>query len=165
MDKNHIKEQFNIAYVNAMVAQAGLNHSILAVDNDSVDLLVTGTGFKGKYRNPQIHFQLKCTSGAKINNDNIKFQLKRKNYDDLRGNNVLCPRYLAVLLVPESKKEWIDYGDNNLTLNNTCYWLSIKDHPESQNKKSVTVDIPIHQRLTAEQLIILMTNASQEASV
>lgn len=45
MDAGKRKEQFNIAYVHAMAAQAGFNPSQLMVDDDSIDIQLTGKGF------------------------------------------------------------------------------------------------------------------------
>lgn len=53
MDIDKQKEQFNIAYICALAAQAGLNHSVLAVDDDSIDILLQARGYVGKpIRNP-----------------------------------------------------------------------------------------------------------------
>ncbi|KAI1698528.1 hypothetical protein Ddc_19045 [Ditylenchus destructor] len=68
------KELFNVAYVCALAAQAGLNYESLFVDDDSVDITL-----------------LKCTSGHYLSGEVIKFPLKKKNYDDLRGENVVSP--------------------------------------------------------------------------
>lgn len=38
MDICKRKEQFSIAYIQAIAAQIGINHSIDVVDDDSVDL-------------------------------------------------------------------------------------------------------------------------------
>jgi len=160
MNSSNQKEQFNVAYVCAMAAQAGLNHLPPVVDEDSVDLTLMGKGFSGKWRNPQIHLQLKCTSQDLVSGTTIKFKLPKKNYDDLRGNNVICPRYLVVLIVPTEKDKWISHQPQYMSLHNQCYWISIKDHPDCANKTKVTVDIPLTQRLTTSDLLHLMTQAS-----
>lgn len=104
-----MKEQFNIAYVCAMAAQAGLNHNHPSVDDDSVDITLSGSAFPGKVRNPHIDLQLKCTSQNLISGQVIKFPLKKKNYDDLRGDNLIHPRLLVVLLVSPDKDKWIEH--------------------------------------------------------
>lgn len=157
------KEQFNIAYIGAMAAQAGFDTLEPKVDDDSVDLYLTGKGFKGKIRNPQIQLQLKCTSQDLVSKDEIKFPLKRKNYDDLRGDDLVCPRYLVVMLVPKEEQKWIDHHTTGMTLHHNCYWVSIKNWPATKNT-SVTVNIPLHQRVTTETLKNLMLSASERAS-
>ena len=59
MDAGKKKEQFNIAYLHAMAAQAGLNPSQLMVDDDSIDIQLSGKGFTGMLRNPMVQLQLK----------------------------------------------------------------------------------------------------------
>jgi hypothetical protein len=156
-------ELFNVAYVHAMAAQAGLNHGSLTVDDDSLDLIIAGRGFgKGTgIRNPQLHLQLKCTSQNLISGDQIKFPLSMKNYDDLRATNVLAPSYLVVMIVPEDVKAWTSHNDNNMILNHCCYWVSLKGLPPSSNKGKVVVNVPLSQRLTPETLHQLMTLASE----
>lgn len=154
------KEQFNIAYVAAIAAQAGIDRITPTVDDDSIDLILVGKGFEGTIRNPQIQLQLKCTSQDLIQGDFIKFPLSVKNYEDLRGSNVVCPRYLVVLLVPESHDNWILHSEDCMMLHNRCYWVSLKDSPNTTNASSITVDIPLEQRFTTEVLKTLMNSAS-----
>ncbi|ADE14120.1 conserved hypothetical protein [Nitrosococcus halophilus Nc 4] len=161
MDLAQQKEQFSVAYIKAIAAQAGLNNAHPSVDDDSIDLELIGKDFKGILRNPKIELQLKCTSRDLLNGNVIKFPLSLKNYNDLRGDNVLCPRYLAVLVIPENVQDWVEYKDEELILRNSCYWVSIRNHPKTYNKTKVTVDIPLKQRLTKETLVELMTLASK----
>jgi hypothetical protein len=154
------KEVFNVAYVLALAAQAGLNTSEPRVDEDSVDLMIIGSGFNGRRRDPQISLQLKCSSQDLISGEHIKFPLKLKNYNDLRGRNISNPRYLVVLLVPPNQDAWMQHHPEHVSLHNNCYWLSIMDHPETHNSDSVTVDVPLSQRLTSAQLKQLMVEAS-----
>ena len=162
MDIAQRKEQFSIAYIHTIAAQIGLNTASLSVDNDSVDLILKGKGYAGKIRNPQIELQLKCTSQtSNISQTAIHYPLKLKNYNDLRGNDVLCPRYLVVLLVPENPDDWIYFAETSLTLRNACYWASIRHYPKTFNKISVSVDIPLSQQLTNHSLSYLMECASK----
>ena len=155
------KEVFNVAYILAMAAQAGLNTSEYRVDEDSVDLTIHGRGFAGVIRNPAIDLQLKCSSQAfKRAGDKIKFPLKLKNYEDLRGNNVANPKYLVVLLVPESQDTWMKHHKKHASMHNKCYWVSIKDHPPTTNTTGILIDIPVAQRLDTHQLKQLMLAAS-----
>ena len=154
------KEQFNLAYVCALAAQGGMNHSVLAVDDDSVDIMLHGRGYAGKLRNPQIHLQLKCTAVNMVRGKFIKYALSKKNYDDLRGENVLCPKYLVVLRVPKPPQNWLKHHARHISLHNTCYWTSIRHAPETKNTTSVTVKVPLAQRLTTTALLKLMDLAS-----
>jgi hypothetical protein len=161
MDPQKQKEQFNYAYMCALAAHAGLNRVDTSVDDDSIDVSFKGKGYVGhRVRSPQIEFQLKCTAQDIIKGTEIKFSLSRKNYDDLRGNDFACPRYLAVMLVPIDVNAWVDHATNNIALFNNCYWLSLKDAgPTGQS--SITVTIPLAQRITSKALREMMDRASE----
>lgn len=161
MDVAAKKEQFNVAYVHALASQAGLNVGSFQVDNDSVDMIIAGKGYgaPAQIRNPQIQLQLKCTSQQLVNGPVLKFRLSRKNYDDLRGEDLVCPRYLVVLVVPDDHTNWIEHLDDCMKVRNACYWVSIRHHPASL-QESETVDVPLTQRLTAMQLRTLIDHAS-----
>jgi hypothetical protein len=161
MDENKQKEEFNYAYVCALAAHAGLNRGHFSVDDDSIDIMFQGRGYVGSpIRNPQIQIQLKCTSQNLVAGDVIRFPLSRKNYDDLRGEDVITPRYLVVLLVPEDKSRWVQHNDDHLALFNLCYWLSLRNAEPTDNAVSITVEVPLVQRLTTDALYQMMQRAS-----
>lgn len=161
MEITQKKEQFNVAYISALAAQVGINTSKPTVDDDSVDMILIGKGFQGRVRNPQIDLQLKCTSQDLIQGDTLSYPLSKKNYDDLRGDNLLSPRYLVVLIVPDTHNDWIEKKENHMIMRHLCYWTSIKDMPESDNSTSVTIGIPLVQRFNSDVLLKLMECASQ----
>jgi hypothetical protein len=161
MDPNKQKEEFNYAYVCALAAHAGLNKGKFEVDDDSIDVVFRSKGYVDRLvRSPQIEFQLKCTSQDLLAGEVLKFQLSRKNYDDLRGENFASPRYLAVLVVPEKTSEWLAHNDGHIALFNNCYWVSLRNAPETNNDTSITVDVPIAQRLTSDTLKLMIERAS-----
>lgn len=161
MDPNKQKEEFNYAYICALAAHAGLNKGKFDVDDDSVDIVFQSKGYVGcTFRSPQIQIQLKCTSQSLVDGDVIKFPLPIKNYEDLRGDNVIAPRYLAVLLVPEDIAEWVQHNEDHIALFNSCYWVSLRDAGPTTNKTNVTVSIPLEQRLTSDTLRLMMDRAS-----
>ncbi|WP_372358750.1 DUF4365 domain-containing protein [Xanthomonas sp. NCPPB 2865] len=167
MDPQKQKEEFQYAYVCALAAQAGLNRGDFRVDDDSIDITFQTKGDfgPGRMRSPMIQVQLKCSSQELIVNDAIKFPLKIKNYNDLRGDDVVVPRYLAVLLVPDDFQEWIKNNDDHIVLFNSCHWISLRDHAPTDNQTSVTVDIPLVQRLTSTALWQMMDRASMGESL
>lgn len=154
------KERFNRAYVGALAAQAGINSATPEVDNDSIDIMFIGKDFPGLIREPQICFQLKCTHQDLRVGDNIRFPLSRKNYDDLRDVRVGVPRYLAVLEVPENCDDWSHHIDEGTLLKSRCYWVSLKGLPDV-DQESITVSVPLVQRLTSAALAELLSLASE----
>jgi len=162
MDISARKEQFSFAYIQAIAAQIGLNYSKDAVDDDSVDIRLSAKGFTGgKVRNPRIEIQLKCTSQNVVKDDVIRYPLKLKNYNDLRGEDVAAPRYLMILVVPEKVDDWTCFTNNALLLFNNCYWASLRYKPESKNSTNVSVEISVEQKVTTESLMDLMMLASK----
>lgn len=154
------KEQFNRAYVGALAAQAGINSAVPVVDNDSVDITFIGKDFAGPIRDPQINFQLKCTHQDLRVGETLNFSLSRKNYDDLREVRLSIPRYLAVMEVPESCDDWSHHIDDGTLLRSPCFWMSLKGFPPT-DQQSVTVSVPLIQRLTSVSLAELLLLASE----
>ncbi|MDD5412151.1 MAG: DUF4365 domain-containing protein [Methylobacter sp.] len=160
MEKNQKKELFSRAYVKAIAAQVGFRTAIPDVDDDSVDIILKGKGFSSPIRNPQLEVQLKCT--AKDNDDPsiLKFTLPIKNYNDLRGDDLVCPRYLFVLVVPEDCEDWLTHEQDFVTVKHCCYWMSIKDFPDKPNTTNISIIIPKSQLLTSKSMRTLMEMAS-----
>ncbi|HHQ4491998.1 TPA: DUF4365 domain-containing protein [Aeromonas hydrophila] len=160
MDRNQKKELFSRAFVKAIAAQVGFRTMTPDVDDDSIDILIKGRGYIAPIRNPQLEVQLKCTATDDDNPDFLKFNLSIKNYNDLRGDDILSPRYLFVVVVPKEPKDWLSHEPRFTIFQHCCYWMSIKDYPETTNTTSVTIDIPKAQVLNAESMQSLMEMAS-----
>ena len=161
MDVSKRKELFSVAYLTALAAQVGFNHQVPTVDDDSIDISLMGKGYTGLIRSPQIDIQLKCTSKYEIDDDGLKFDLKLKNYNDLRGENVANPRYLMVLVVPDEPENWATIGEDDLTLQNSFYWTSLRFNSETTNSTKVRIEIPASQKFTSDTLLFLMGLASK----
>lgn len=153
------KEKFNLAYVQALAAQVGINSAEPIVDNDSIDIMFIGRDFSGLIRDPQINVQLKCTHQNLRSGESIKYSLSRKNYDDLRDIRVGAPRYLAILEVPENPTDWAVHINDGTILQSRCFWVSIRGLPDI-DQDTITVSIPLNQRFTGESLHNLLKKAS-----
>lgn len=156
MDDNQKKELFSKAFVKALAAQSGLRSAEPDVDDDSIDVIIRGRGYPTGIRNPQIDVQLKCTANDEGDRDFLKFSLSLKNYNDLRGEDVLCPRYLFVLVVPPNCEDWLVHQSTSSIIKHCCYWFSLRSMPAVKNNTSVTLSIPRSQRLTSQIMTYLM---------
>lgn len=167
MDPQRQKEEFNYAYICALAARAGVNRGDFRVDNDSIDVTFQAQGHfgPGRLRSPIIQLQLKCSARDLIVDDTIRYPLPVKNYNDLRGDDVVAPRYLAVMLVPNNIDDWIAHNDSHLALYHSCYWLSLRDAGPTNNEATVTVSIPLAQRLTHDTLTEMLQRASAGESL
>lgn len=152
------KEQFSYAYVRAIAAVAGIKVDKPEVDDDSVDLRFSVKSVAGATVPPLIETQVKATADS-IKHDGLHYELKLKNYNDLRGERIV-PRYLIVLLVPPIPAEWLNQTTEQLVLKKCAYWLSLKDLPVTKNATSVTVTIPSAQVFSVEVLTRMMLGES-----
>ena len=62
--------------------------------------------------------------------------------------------------MPEDVEHWIGHNDEHIALHKNCYWLSLRDYEPTANANTVTVSIPLDQRLTTETLKSMMDRAS-----
>jgi len=152
MTENQQKEQFSIAYVSALAAAAGINHYSLKVDDDSIDI-----GFASHLgKRPRIEVQLKCSAVCEEYEQEYRFPLKVKNYDDLRCESVI-PRFLVLVVVPTDIGDWISFSTEQLTLRKAAFWISLADMGETENTSTVQVSIPKSNLLTPATFLKLLT--------
>jgi hypothetical protein len=150
------KEEFSIAYVQAIAALAKCNIGNWKIDSDSVDISLRASvpdGIQTIY--PQLDIQLKCTEQDIFHDDGIYFSLKIKNYNDLTAR-VVNQRLLVVVCVPEGVANWADQDADKLSLKKCAYWLAPSKFPISENQTAVTVKIPYKNIFSADNLINAM---------
>lgn len=152
MDINAQKEAFSRAYIKAVAAVAGFATYTPSVDDDSVHLGLAARGGGGTTRSPRLELQLKCTAGPVPANATFAFELRLKNYDDLRPTDVLVPRLLVVVIVPEAVADWMTQTEERLALQRCGYYLSLRGLAASGNAASVTLQIPRGQVFSAQTL-------------
>ena len=147
------KEQLSLAYVYALAARAGFATSVPVPDRDSVDLHVQAGG----PRRPALDLQLKATAVLQRPQAGfVSFQLKIKNYDDLRVETQ-TPRLLVVLELPAEESRWMTVTDEQLVLRRRAYWLSLQHgFSEKAGQQTVTVRIPESNLLDVDALRDLM---------
>lgn len=152
------KEQFSIAYVHAVSSVAGYTIYKPGVDNDSIDLGIAARSSINTPSSPRVELQLKCTSEYEYwHNDYLHFPLKKRNYEDLRGDDFLVPRLLVVVCVPENLDDWLDQNDQRLLMRYCGYWLTLRTFPERPDvTTSVTVPVPRSNIFTVATLQQIM---------
>ena len=119
-------------------------------------MTLSARGVAGTYRFPRLDLQLKCTARKLLREDGLRFPLKRKNYDELRGEGFLVPRILVVVTVPVQVPDWLLQSEEELALRHCGYWLSLREAPEKRTGTSVTVRIPRENILSIEALARIM---------
>jgi predicted nuclease of predicted toxin-antitoxin system len=137
-----------VADVQAFVADNVYNPE---VDSDSVDIGFSIRSVAGRVQSPRMEAQLKCTTVDEGDDGNLHFELKVKNYNELRGEHYV-PRVLIVVIVPRLPQEWLTQDNESLALRRCGYWLSLRDMPETTNKATITLTIPRTQMFTVAAL-------------
>lgn len=151
------KEQFSLAFIRAVTAVAGYNICRQEVDNDSIDIGVRGTRRDGGTRKaPQLDMQVKCTEMDAGAGDACAYDLKLKNYDDLRLTEVHIPVILVIICVPQDVSRWIEDAPEQMALRRCAYWLSLRGAAQSENMKAQRVHVPRSQRFTVDALRQMM---------
>ena len=142
MDINQQKEQFSNAYFQTIVAAAGYQASKPSVDDHSTDWTVSGYQELGLLFPPEIDVQLKSSANNRYLEENIiAFDLKTKNYNDLCAKQVLKPRILVLVILPEDPSLWTFQTQYFLGLRYCGYWLSLAgEAPISATQKRVYFD-------------------------
>jgi hypothetical protein len=146
------KEQFSFAYARAVSAVAQIAVSEPAVDDDSIDLIFKRRGGGGAVRSPRVEAQVKCTDAASIHPAHVAYPLKLKNFDELRPVDVLVPRILIVVIVPDVLGDWLDHSEQELAMRRCGYWLSLRGLPATANTTNVTVHLPRANQFTVAEL-------------
>jgi hypothetical protein len=153
------KEQFSYAYARAVGAVARVAVSEPSVDDDSVDLEFKMKGGGGVFRSPQLDAQVKCTESANVHQNHIAYALKLKNYDELRPTNLLIPRILIVVAVPDDLKDWLNHSEAELAVRRCGYWVSLRGEPAANvgpKTDKITVHLPRNNHFTVAQLTLIM---------
>ena len=91
----------------------------------------------------------------------ISYPLKKKNYDDLILTDVLTPRILVLVTIPDDIELWLAVSKEKLLLQRSAYWISLAGLPSSPNDTTVTVAVPIAQPFNVEQLCTMMYRIDQ----
>jgi len=106
VDIRQQKEQFSNTYLQAVTTVAGYSLYKPSVDDDSIDWGIAAKGVMGRLRSPRLELQLKSTSRDVLDDNQLRYPLKIKNYNDLRLPDFVVPRILVVLVLPENLTDW-----------------------------------------------------------
>ncbi len=130
--------RLSLAYIEAVAAVAGYQVLEPKVDEDSIDGVLMGR----EGRRPRLEFQAKATGGEPLPEGvtEFGFDLPVKNYNDLRLD-VMVPRILIVVRVPEIETDWISHSEAELAVRRCGYWHSLAGMPETDNQTSRRVRI------------------------
>jgi len=148
------------AYIHLVACTAGCTFAFRE-DGDALGIDITIMGFKeleqGIIIPIPIDVQVKSTSRSMMAEQYIHYDLKVKNYNELRVEQYGSPRILIVVVVPDDPGSWLDQSEELLVLRNcAAYWMSLRGAPETTNTSSIRVDVPRANLLTTESLAGLL---------
>jgi len=135
------QEVYSRGYVWAVASAVGCAVAVPYPETDSVDLILKYEHEPGPYCCPILEVQVKSISTIELKegNETFSYDLKKKNYDDLRGPYYHAPRLLFVVLVPRLPNEWTLHSEKEFLLRRCGYWVSLRNAPESDNTDTVAV--------------------------
>ncbi|NER20093.1 MAG: DUF4365 domain-containing protein [Symploca sp. SIO1C2] len=164
MDENTKKEEFSYGYIKLICSISGYSVEISGRprDNSGIDLTIIAPGEIGDIDSPIIEAQVKCTTLAKENNGLVKYPLKVENYNKLINIKSFVPRILIVVLVPHNISNWLEISEKETIMKKCAYWASLKGKKPTNNKKTVTVEIPKENLFTPEAISKLMQQAAKD---
>ena len=156
LSENDQKEAFSYAYLHALAAECGYAcQRGPQPDTDSIDATIRA---KGGMR-AQIDVQLKATAVSAVKDGDLRFRLKRKNYNDLCIRRC-TPLVLVVLKLPQQREEWFSWSPEELMLRRRAWWLSLEGAPAIESEKK-TIVLPERQLLSPVELRRIMNSAAK----
>ena len=106
MTPNQQMEQFSLAHIRAVAAQAGYQ-----VTRPETDTGIDGTLMDDAGRRSRIDFQAKSTADDIQRDRRLHFPLPVRNYDILRDATPSAMRILIVVLMPRDNGQWLHQTD------------------------------------------------------
>lgn len=166
--EDHIKQDLQLAFVSAVVAQAGATLTpveggsdygtdIYISDIEPDDGVFADTG-------PPVRCQLKASTNCIFhpNDENptlVKFDMRVKDY-----NKLVSPKrsYIVFILfaMPKERNDWLTISRDFMSLRNCCYWTRLSGG-KSDNKRSQRVCIPIDNVFDTSAVMQIFEEAAE----
>ena len=100
-------EELSQGYLFAVCACGNISAEIMKHDEDSKDMILRKTVcVPDKKINLEIGVQLKSTKNYKETENEIKYDLNVKNFNDMRMRST-TKTFLFVLIMPENCSDWV----------------------------------------------------------
>jgi len=144
----------SLAYLQAVVADCGMTLTVRDTDYGiDASLYNIRRGDDGNYFEVgrPVDIQVKSTTSAKVESDNVKYDLNVRNYIHLRDPNAGVPRIL-MLFVLDTGPGRVEVTEQSMTIRGCMYWSSLKGLPPTTNRQTVRVEIPRSQIVSPVEL-------------
>jgi hypothetical protein len=154
LTQNHRQEALSRAYIQAIIAKAGMSYSVPSNDY-GIDLVANDVERYGRHRREsgyRLDIQAKSTTLARLQTSIIQYKLDLRAYDYLRRTGAGCPRILVVLVLPDRQAIWCSQSEDELVLRHCAYWMPLAGMPRTANRKSILLGIPRTNLFSPEAL-------------
>lgn len=167
LPEKKVEEELSFSYLNAIASSHGIACERAFHDSHDADVTLKKRVMRKRDNRPirvSIGIQLKSTCQALTEDESsVHYFLEQDNYDDLRISSV-DPMFLAVLVLPSEKSEWIRLTPQELSIRKCMYIKSLKDYPESGNLSGKTIIFDkAADLLTSEKLNEIFMKIAEDA--
>lgn len=158
MPTSHRQEALSLAYIRAIAAQCGTSMEERGKDY-GIDLTLREIlRINGRYMDSiAIDVQAKSTTQANITDRSVTFDLRIKNYNDLRIRKPPVPRILVLLVLPKSTRSWVNQDEDELILRRCAYWVSLRGRRSIANHRKVRIRISRQNVFSPDALRSMMS--------
>lgn len=159
LDQRTHQGYYGEAFVRALAASAGLVVSRPDLDVTGEDFTLGYPGRRGSLRHPKIEVQVKswCQPGGTPTT--WRYRMRAEHFNELAGGQFYLRRYLFLIIVPADVEQYTHAADDALRLCHAGYWASFAHLPPIGDARSITVDVPRKNLLTAASLRSLLPAA------
>lgn len=155
----HTEESLSLAHLHALAGMAGLNINVKRTFDYGVDgSLYPVVKRGGRYVESgfPLDFQLKATINWEQDADDIVYDLKAENYNDIVSRTEAETTQILILLcLPKSQDQWHSTSTTQTTLRHCCYWHVPEGEP-TENSSTKRIRVPVANLLTSTVLEALM---------
>jgi hypothetical protein len=159
LDQRTHQGYYGEAFVRALAASAGLVVSRADLDVTGEDFTIGFPGRRGSLRHPKIEVQVKSWCHPGGNTTMWRYRMRAEHYNELAGDLFYLPRYLFLVIVPADAEQYTSVANDAMRLHHAGYWASFADQPQVVQARTITVDVPRHNLLTAASLRNLLPTA------
>ncbi|MCK5607454.1 DUF4365 domain-containing protein [Candidatus Pacearchaeota archaeon] len=154
MTEEQIKENLSKHFIGMVACHNGYQCSNPNGDYGAdlmVNKILKGTKSDGSTRyygsGQHIDFQLKATTNSRVifEDENIKYDLEAKNYNDLisRKKEGYAPLILVLFILPNDKSYWLNISREELILKKKAFWFIPQDDATTSNTSKKRIEIPL----------------------
>jgi Domain of unknown function (DUF4365) len=166
LPREHLLDELATAYVQSVAAAAGATISGTRLDYgvDGTLKPIVKAGNQFIESGFPVDFQLKGTTTASNDLDNIAYDLKVRNYNLLvkRGQRA-TPYYLFLVCFTKDAEHWLLEEPGRLVFSAAAYWWVGTSDP-SDHTTTVRIKIPCGQRLGVADLKVILESAKSRLS-